>query len=117
MAIGISMVEHHPVPRARKRAMMPAMLHLTSVNFLSPMSRIHPRRRTRTNSLAASGWSFGETSDLQLEVEGERLVGSIDGKVVIEARDADASLGSGGVALVCEEGRIGCDEVAIGPLS
>ena len=66
---------------------------------------------------APGGWSFGETSDLQLEVEGERLVGSIDGVVVIEASDPDASLGSGGVALVCEEGRIGCDEVAIGPLS
>ncbi|MCY4023267.1 MAG: hypothetical protein OXF32_07450 [Anaerolineaceae bacterium] len=43
-------------------------------------------------------------------------MGSIDGKVIIEATDSDASLGSGGVALICEEGRIGCDEVAIGPL-
>ena len=65
---------------------------------------------------APGGWTFGETSDLQLEVEGDRLVGSIDGKVVIEATDSDASLSSGGVALVCEEGRIGCDEVAIHPL-
>ncbi len=65
----------------------------------------------------AGGWRFGETSELQLEVDGERLVGSIDGKQVIEASDPDASLSSGGVALVCEEGRIGCDEVAISPLS
>ncbi len=64
----------------------------------------------------AGGWSFGATSELQLEVEDDRLLGSIDGNRVIEATDPDASLGSGGVALVCEEGRIGCDEVAIQPL-
>ena len=64
----------------------------------------------------AGGWSFGETSDLQLAVEGDRLLGSIDGKPVIEVSDTDGALVSGGVALVCEEGRIGCSEVGISPL-
>ena len=64
----------------------------------------------------AGGWSFGETSELQLAVEGDRLSGSIDGKPVIEASDPEGAFSSGGVALVCEEGRIGCAEVGISPL-
>ncbi len=64
----------------------------------------------------AGGWSFGETSELQLAVEGDRLSGSIDGKPVIEASDPEGAFSSGGVALVCEEGRIGCSEVGISPL-
>jgi len=65
---------------------------------------------------AEGGWEFGKTSELQLEVEGDRLRGYIDGEQVIEARDPQRSLAEGGVALVCEEGRIGCSRVAIRPL-
>ena len=63
---------------------------------------------------AEGGWEYGAQSELRLEAEGDRLRGYLNGECVIEARDMQ--LDGGGVALICEEGRIGCAEVAIRPL-
>ncbi len=62
------------------------------------------------------GWTFGLPYELDLSVEGNRLVGSIDGKVIIEAEDPDNLYPGGGVALITEVGRIGCDHVTVQPV-
>ncbi len=62
------------------------------------------------------GWTFGLPYELDLSVEGSRLVGSIDGKVIIEAEDPDNLYPGGGVALIAEVGRIGCDQVSVQPV-
>lgn len=63
-----------------------------------------------------SGWEFGRPYELNLQVEGNRLIGSIDGKVVIEAEDPDNMYTGGGIALISEVGRIGCDHVEVRPI-
>lgn len=63
-----------------------------------------------------SGWAFGHTYDLTLKVEGNRLVGSINGSVVIETDDPEAMYTGGGIALIAEVGRIGCDHVEVRPV-
>lgn len=63
-----------------------------------------------------TGWEFGQPYDLNLKVEDNRLVGSINGQVVIEAEDPDRMYVGGGIALISEVGRIGCDHVEIQPL-
>jgi ADP-ribosylglycohydrolase len=61
-------------------------------------------------------WKFGVSYELNLQVEGNRLTGLIDGKAIITVDDPDNALTSGGIALLCEVGRIGCDHVAVQPL-
>jgi ADP-ribosylglycohydrolase len=58
-------------------------------------------------------WEVGKPYELSLTVEGNKLVASVNGKVVLETTDPDNSFVGGGVGLVCEEGRIGCDWVTI----
>jgi hypothetical protein len=65
---------------------------------------------------ADSGWEMGKTYELTLRVEGNRLVGSVNGQVMVEASDSEGTFGGGGIALIAEEGRIGCDYVAVAPL-
>jgi len=64
-----------------------------------------------------TGWQFGTSYDLALQVSGDRLTGLVDGRPVIEAVDPEAALDGGAVALICEEGRIGCGAVAVRPAS
>lgn len=63
-----------------------------------------------------TGWQLGTPYDLALQVSGNRLTGLVNGQPVIEADDPEAALDSGGVALICEEGRIGCEAVAVQPV-
>lgn len=63
-----------------------------------------------------TGWEFGRTYELNLRVEGNRLVGSVDGVDVLAAQDPDNLFTGGGIALISEEGRIGCDHVEVRPL-
>lgn len=63
-----------------------------------------------------SGWEFGRTYELNLKVEGNRLVGSIDGVEVLTAQDPDHLYTGGGMALISEEGRIGCNHVEVRPV-
>ena len=65
---------------------------------------------------ANSGWTLDEPYTLNLRVEGNRLVGSLNGSVVVEATDPEATFTGGGIALIVEEGRLGCDHVAVAPL-
>ncbi|MBK8034450.1 MAG: ADP-ribosylglycohydrolase family protein [Chloroflexi bacterium] len=63
------------------------------------------------------GWKFGHTYELNLKVQGNRLTASINGQVVLTAADPDAAYSGGGIALISEVGRIGCEHVEVRPLS
>jgi ADP-ribosylglycohydrolase len=60
-------------------------------------------------------WEFDETYDLTLRVDGDRYVGSVDGKVVLEAVDEDRPLREGAAAFLITEGRIGAHEMSVRP--
>jgi hypothetical protein len=62
-------------------------------------------------------WQFGETYHLSLQVQGNRLTGSINDSVLFDLEDRDNSLSAGAIALVCEEGRCSFEHVAIEPVS
>jgi len=66
--------------------------------------------------LLASGeisWGLGTTYHLQLTVEGRHLRASVDGRVIFDLEDTDRSLEEGAIALVCDEGRVGCEDVEV----
>lgn len=65
---------------------------------------------------ADTGWSFGVPCELRLQVQGSRLRGFVNGALVVEADDPQHLFTSGAIALIAEEGRIGCDLVMVGPL-
>jgi hypothetical protein len=60
-------------------------------------------------------WRFGEMHELVLEVAGDRLRGSVDGKELIDVRDNDARLRTGAAALIVEEGHLACDAFTVTP--
>lgn len=62
------------------------------------------------------GWRFGRPYELTLQAVGNRLVGLINGVQVIEATDPENTFDGGGIALICEEGRIGCESVTVQPV-
>ena len=62
------------------------------------------------------GWTLGIAYDLNLKVEGNKLTASLNGNVVLEACDEANKLTGGGVALIVEKGRIGCDNVMVQPV-
>ncbi|WP_343415631.1 hypothetical protein [Candidatus Flexifilum breve] len=54
---------------------------------------------------------------MNLKVQGNRLTASINGQVVLTAEDPNAAYSGGGIALISEVGRIGCEHVEVRPLS
>jgi len=65
---------------------------------------------------AALAWEFGGDYDLRLSVQGQSIIGYVDGREVLRATDNDRPLTGGGIALVVEEGRMSTDEVRVGPV-
>jgi hypothetical protein len=63
-----------------------------------------------------TGWRLGQTYELRLQVRGNHLTASIDGQVILEADDHEQLFIGGGIGLVCEEGRIGCNYVEVRPI-
>jgi len=63
----------------------------------------------------AFDWEFGQPHKLQITVQGNQILGFADGALLFKVEDLDHSLSGGGIALVCEEGRIGTDEVSVRP--
>jgi hypothetical protein len=59
-------------------------------------------------------WHLGDTYELSLAVDGDRLTGSVDGSVLIEV--TDDALDAGAVGLVIEEGRTAIHRVQISAL-
>ena len=64
----------------------------------------------------AGGWKFGPSYELNLKVQGNRLTASINGQIVLTAEDPEAAYAGGGIALISEVGRIGCEHVEVRPL-
>lgn len=58
-------------------------------------------------------WQQGETHHLELRFAGNQITALVDGNSLFTVTDPDAAFTGGGVALVCEEGRIMCDEVVV----
>lgn len=65
---------------------------------------------------APGGWTFGQLCELTLQVTGSRLTGYVNGQRVIDVTDSGTLLDGGAAALICEEGRIGCDRVVVAPV-
>lgn len=65
----------------------------------------------------AFAWEFGQPYDLKLSVSGDQILVSVNGTPLFEVEDEGPPLRGGGIALVCEEGRIGTDEVSVFPVS
>ena len=64
---------------------------------------------------AVFNWTLGDTLNMSLRVNGDELVGEIDGTVVLTAKDT--SLDSGAIGLVVADGRTATHKVAVAPLS
>ena len=54
---------------------------------------------------------------MELTAQGNRLTGSIDGKVVLEATDEANPLAAGGVGLIVSDGTLSSDAVTIAPVA
>jgi hypothetical protein len=59
-------------------------------------------------------WQFGGDYELRLTVQGNSVVGYVDGREVVRAVDSERPLTGGGIALVIEEGRMSTEEVRVG---
>jgi len=60
-------------------------------------------------------WQFGGAYEFSLQVMGNHLEASLDGQRLFTVDDTDRPLTGGGVALVCEEGRMATDAVHVQP--
>ena len=60
-------------------------------------------------------WTLGDTLKMSLHVNGDALVGKIDGAVVLTAKDT--ALDSGAIGLVVADGRTATNSVTVTPLS
>lgn len=60
-------------------------------------------------------WEFGKSYDLRLHVQKNRIQAWVDGVLLFDVEDPGRLITSGGIALVCEEGRIGTDRVSVMP--
>jgi hypothetical protein len=65
---------------------------------------------------AALGWTWGQTYELNLKAQGNRLIASLNGQVILTAEDSEGFYTGGGIALIAEVGRIGCEHVEVRPL-
>jgi hypothetical protein len=60
-------------------------------------------------------WALGHPYALRLQVVGNHIQAWINDRLLFDVQDADQPLTSGGIALICEEGRIGTDAVVVHP--
>jgi hypothetical protein len=56
-------------------------------------------------------WQFDQAYDLQMQVQGDRIQAWVDDTLLFDVVDPGSALMSGGIAFVCEEGRIGADKI------
>ena len=61
-------------------------------------------------------WDLSRAYRLQITVRGNQISVFADGAHLFELEDMDRPLSGGGIALVCEEGRIGTQEVCVLPV-
>ncbi|MCP4396766.1 MAG: ADP-ribosylglycohydrolase family protein, partial [bacterium] len=56
---------------------------------------------------------YGRSYALELQVQGTRLQAWIDEQLLFDLEDTTSPLDGGGIALVCEEGRLACEAVTV----
>ena len=61
---------------------------------------------------APLAWELYKPNRLELTVRGSRITAAVNGERLLEAQDA-GSLDGGAIALLIEEGRVGCDDVTV----
>jgi ADP-ribosylglycohydrolase len=61
-------------------------------------------------------WELEESHVLSLQVAGQRLEGSVDGRLLFSVEDTERPLSGGGVALICAEGCMSCGAVRVEPV-
>jgi hypothetical protein len=62
-------------------------------------------------------WDFGRSYTLRLDVKGQHMQAWVDGTLLFSVDDPVNLFSSGGIALLCEEGRIGTERVLVTPKS
>lgn len=72
-------------------------------------------RSVRVLAEAPLQWQPYQTRALRLQARGSRLSAWADGALLFEVTDEDAPLTSGGIGLLCEEGRVGASDVEVRP--
>lgn len=60
-------------------------------------------------------WRFRSSYKLSLQVVGTRLQGWVNDELLFDVEDRDRPLTGGGIALICEEGRMASDAVTVQP--
>lgn len=65
---------------------------------------------------AACPLEFGTAYELSLRVSGARLQAGLNGCWLFDVTDADGPLLNGGIALLCEEGRVATEAVTVRPV-
>jgi ADP-ribosylglycohydrolase len=63
----------------------------------------------------ALAWELGRVYHLSLTVTGNRIQAAVDGAALFDIEDAERPLDGGGIALVIQNGRAGCEEVRVRP--
>ncbi len=71
---------------------------------------------TRVLAEKPYSWQLYESYELELMVQGQKLVASVNGQVLFELEDA-SPLDGGAIALLIEEGRLGVDDVQVNPIA
>lgn len=61
-------------------------------------------------------WQLGQPYELKLQVRGSFLQAWVNGKKIFALQDLEQPLVGGGIALLCEAGRIGADQVSVGEI-
>jgi hypothetical protein len=59
---------------------------------------------------------IGSPYELRIDVKENLIVAFVNNELIFEVQDSKKPLVNGGIALVVEEGRVGCDEIHLGPL-
>jgi hypothetical protein len=58
-------------------------------------------------------WQFGQPYNLRLDVRGNRISAWVNDTMLFTAEDTTPPLAGGGIALLCESGRIGAEQVKV----
>jgi ADP-ribosylglycohydrolase len=66
---------------------------------------------------AALAQEYGRPYDLEIDVEGDRLRASVDGRSLFEVVDGDRPLAAGAAAFVCEEGCLTSEALEVSALA
>ena len=62
------------------------------------------------------GWKFGVEYEISLQINENKFIASINNEKIIETEDTENFYTSGAIALISEQGRVGCNFVEVKPV-